>query len=283
MDSPEDDPQLIFESLNSTGLDLSEGDKIRNFILMGESPSNQEEYYEKYWNLIEEKTAYDVSDFIRHYLTLKQNKIPNFSNIYFDFKEYVTANGITIKSLLIDLLAYAKRYEQIKEASTTTKGVNEVLKRINVLEMNVMTPFFLEILKNYEDTILSEDELLDIFRATENFIVRRSICNLPTNALNKIYSTLNRDVLKLKTNQDNYAEVMKYILLNKTGSARLPKDDEFREAINSKDFYHINNKWRAYIFNRLENRESKETTEIIDGLLNAKKYSIEHIMPANII
>ena len=279
LDSPEDDPQLIFESLNSTGLDLSEGDKIRNFILMGETPSNQEEYYEKYWNLIEEKTAYDVSDFIRHYLTLKQNKIPNFSNIYFDFKEYVTVNGITIKSLLIDLLAYAKRYEQIKEASTTTKGVNEVLKRINVLEMNVMTPFFLETLKNYEETILSEDELLDIFRVTENFIVRRSICNLPTNALNKIYSTLNRDVLKLKTNQDNYADVMKYILLNKTGSARLPKDDEFREAINSKDFYHINNKWRAYIFNRLENRESKETTEIIDGLLNAKKYSIEHIMP----
>ena len=176
-------------------------------------------------------------------------------------------------------MAYAKRYEQIKEASTTTKGVNEVLKRINVLEMNVMTPFFLEILNNYEETILSEDELLDIYRVTENFIVRRSICNLPTNALNKIYSTLNRDVLKLKTNQDNYADVMKYILLNKTGSARLPKDDEFREAINSKDFYHINNKWRAYIFNRLENRESKETTEIIDGLLNAKKYSIEHIMP----
>ena len=100
LDSPEDDPQLIFESLNSTGLDLSEGDKIRNFILMGESPSNQEEYYEKYWNLIEEKTAYDVSDFIRHYLTLKQNKIPNLSNTYFDFKEYVTTpNGIAIKSL----------------------------------------------------------------------------------------------------------------------------------------------------------------------------------------
>jgi uncharacterized protein with ParB-like and HNH nuclease domain len=279
LDAQDDDPQLIFESLNSTGLDLSEGDKIRNFILMGESPAHQEEYYDKYWNVIEEKTAYDVSDFIRHYLTLKQNKIPNFSNIYFDFKEYVTANAISIESLLIDLLAYAKRYEQIKKASTTIKGVNEVLKRIYVLEMSVTTPFFLEILKNYEAEVFSADEIINVFQVIETFLVRRSICDIPTSSLNKIFSTLNRDVLKLKTSQDDYAEVMKYFLLTKTGTSRMPKDEEFREAIKTKDFYHINNKWRAYIFNRLENGNSKETTEIVDGLLNAKKYSIEHIMP----
>ena len=103
----EDNPQLIFESLNSTGLDLSEGDKIRNYMLMGLPTKQQETYYEKYWNKIEENTNYQVDLFVRDYLSIKQQATPSLNKIYFTFKEYVEDGGIETEILLIDLLDYA--------------------------------------------------------------------------------------------------------------------------------------------------------------------------------
>ena len=96
----EDNPQLIFESLNSTGVALSEGDKIRNFILMGQPPKQQNDFYEKYWNKIEIYTSYNVSGFIRDYLSIKQQIIPAMNNVYFTFKAFVEDRALEIEQLL---------------------------------------------------------------------------------------------------------------------------------------------------------------------------------------
>src|SRR5699024_8038471 len=127
---PEDNPQLIFESLNSTGLDLSEGDKIRNYILMDVRPNElQEEYYEKYWHKIEKATKYDVSSFIRDYLSIKLQYIPVIKKTYQEFKKYHLSLSIGKEELLEDLLAYAERYEQIITGKSKMKTIEPVLTR----------------------------------------------------------------------------------------------------------------------------------------------------------
>ncbi len=126
-----DNPQLIFESLNSTGLDLSEGDKIRNYILMGLSSKEQDEYYEKYWNRIEEYTKYNVSSFIRDYLSLKQLVIPAQRKVYLSFKEYVEFSSLQVEDLLKDLLSYARRYQVLLKGETESKALNGCIARLN--------------------------------------------------------------------------------------------------------------------------------------------------------
>ena len=133
----DDNPQLIFESLNSTGLDLSEGDKIRNFILMGLPAKEQEEYYDKYWNRIEECTKYDVSSFIRDYLSIKQMTIPAQRKIYINFKEYVEMSSLEAEALLKELLDYAKRYKILLDGGTKSKTLNACIYSLNRLETTV--------------------------------------------------------------------------------------------------------------------------------------------------
>lgn len=147
----EDNPQLIFESLNSTGLDLSEGDKIRNFILMGLPSKEQDEYYDKYWNRIEECTKYDVSSFVRDYLSVKQMVIPSQKKIYISFKEYVEQQSIEVEELLKELLAYAKRYEILLCGGAKNKVLDSCIYRLNRLETTVTRPFFLEVLRLYDE------------------------------------------------------------------------------------------------------------------------------------
>ena len=183
----DDNPQLIFESLNSTGLALSEGDKIRNFILMGLPSQKQNDYYEKYWNKIELCTSYDVSLFVRDYLSVKQQAIPSLSRIYVTFKSYVEEKQIETEALLQDMLEYAKWYELLLKGRTTDKKLNACIFRLNRLETTVTRPFFLEVLRMQKKGVLSLHEAREIFLFTENYLFRRSICDLPTNALNKIF------------------------------------------------------------------------------------------------
>jgi uncharacterized protein with ParB-like and HNH nuclease domain len=142
--SSEDNPQLIFESLNSTGLDLSEADKVRNFILMKLPSDKQEEYYEKYWNIIEKNTKYNVSSFLRDYLTYKERKVPNINKVYFTFKDYVLRNNnISIEDILKELLTFSEYYNCFSEAKHKNKDINEILIYLNKLDVTVAYTFLL--------------------------------------------------------------------------------------------------------------------------------------------
>lgn len=191
----DDNPQLIFESLNSTGVALSEGDKIRNFILMGLPANLQNKYYEDYWNKIEVCTDYDVSAFIRDYLSVKQQATPSMNKVYFTFKSFVEENALETEALLIELLDYAKRYQILLKGGTSNKELNSCIYCLNRLETTVTRPFFLEILRMNEQGKLSIEDTAQIFRITENYLFRRMICEVPTNALNKIFLLLHKEII----------------------------------------------------------------------------------------
>ena len=275
----DDNPQLIFESLNSTGLDLSEGDKIRNYILMGLPVKVQEQLYEKYWNKIEEQTGYDVSSFIRDYLSIKQQSTPAFRNVYFKFKEYVENKKFAeIEELLIDLLYYAKKYQYLVKANSPWKNVDRCVYRLNRIKTTVTRPFLMEVLRMAELDKLSEQELNQIFLIVENYIFRRAICDIPTNALNKIFLLLHKEIIRLADKEATYLEKLKYVLLNKNESGRFPDDSEFSKALSEKNIYGMRGETKHYLFERLENHGTVETKDTWKHL-DEGAYSIEHIMP----
>lgn len=277
----DDDPQLIFESLNSTGLDLSEGDKIRNFILMGLPSEDQEKYYENYWNRIEVCTKYDVTSFIRDYLSVKQYATPQQKKIYSTFKDYVDFGKIETQQLLADMLCYAKRYQVLLGAKTESAELNGCIVRLNRLETTVTRPFFLEVLRLYEEHVLTLAQTTEAFRYTENYLFRRSVCELPTNALNKIFLMLHREIMRYDGTDANYIEKFKYALLAKREKARFPDDSEFTAAFAVKPVYLMNSKNKLYILERFENSGTAEDKDVYRHC-DEGTYSIEHIMPQHL-
>ena len=277
----DDDPQLIFESLNSTGVALSEGDKIRNFILMGLPSKLQNVYYEKYWNKIELCTRYDVSSFVRDYLSVKQQAIPSMNRVYVTFKAYVDDNGCETEPLLKELLEYAQWYEILLKGSIPDKQLGACILRLNRLETTVTRPFFMEVLRLHDKEKLSIKDMRDIFLFTENYLFRRTICDLPTNTLNKIFLMLHREIVRYDGTTDNYVEKFKYALLSKGERGRFPNDTEFEEAFSARQVYLMNSKNKVYILERFENYGTIEDKDVYrhcdDG-----EYSIEHIMPQHL-
>lgn len=277
----EDNPQLIFESLNSTGLALSEGDKIRNYILMGLPTKTQNEYYEEYWNKIEQRTNYNVSLFIRDYLSVKQQAIPSMNRIYVTFKSYVEEKQYETQPLLEDLLQYAEYYRILLKGHTEDKQLNACIYRLNRLETTITRPFFLEVLRLNKKGSLSLEDVRNVFLYTENYLFRRNICDLPTNALNKIFLMLHREIIRYDGSDTDYIEKFKYALLAKTDRGRFPRDTEFTDALGVKQIYLMNIKNKAYIFERFENFGIIEDKDIYRHL-DEGTYSIEHIMPQNL-
>jgi len=278
----EDNPQLIFESLNSTGLSLSEGDKIRNYILMGLPNDQQTKFYEKYWNRIESYTDYDVSSFVRDYLSIKQQSTPNMNSVYPTFKKYVEdAEVADIEPLLKDLLEYAKRYAFLIKGGHSDERLNSCIYRLNRLSTSVTRPFLLEVIRLSESGALTADELIEVFHFTESYLFRRAICDLPTNALNKIFLLLHREIIRFDGDESHYVEKFKYALLSKRERTRFPSDEEFAECMSTRNIYGMNPKNKLYLFERLENSETSETKDVW-GHLDRGEYSIEHIMPQHL-
>ena len=281
--SGDDNPQLIFESLNSTGLALSEGDKIRNFILMGLPTREQNDYYEKYWNRIEQCTGYNVSAFVRDYLSVKQQAIPAMNKVYATFKMYVEDEGLETEPLLKDLLFYARQYSLLlKPSSSVDRALRACIVRLNRLETTITRPFFLEVLRLQEEGRLTREETREIFLYTENYLFRRTICDLPTNALNKIFLMLHREIIRYDGTADNYVEKFKYALLSKNERGRFPRDNEFVEAFSARQVYQMNSKNKIYIFERFENAGVGVEDKDIYSRCDEGIYTIEHIMPQHL-
>ena len=279
----DDDPQLIFESLNSTGVDLSEADKIRNYLLMSLTPTEQEDLYTRFWNPIEEFTNYDPSPFVRDYLTIKQGKIGRSDNIYFMFKDYAENGHINRATLLEDMYHYAKLYSQIDKANIGTDKLNRKLEQLRTLDFTIAYPFFMAFF-NYASSIgLSETEIYQVLDVIEAYWARRIICNFPSNAMNKVFATLHRDVLNYISKADNesaysYINVLTYVLLKKGGSAVFPSDEEVKSDFKTRQVYKMQANARMFILERMENQDSNERHDVVKELKD-KHITIEHIMP----
>lgn len=280
---PDDNAQLIFESLNSTGLALTEGDKIRNYILMGLPPREQNQCYTDYWEKIEACTKDDVSAFVRDYLSIKQQMTPNVNTVYHAFKGYAEEAQLPIETLLEDLLKYARLFEKLQacKSGLEDRKLDDCLYRMARLEITVTRPFLMEVLRLNQDGKLSAEAVRNIFEITEDYLFRRNVCEVPTNALNKVFLTLNKEILRYDNTAEKYVDKFIYALRSKRESGRFPDDREFSDALAAKQVYLMRGKYKAYLFERFENYGTVETKDVYAHLDN-NDYSIEHIMPQHL-
>ncbi|WQY90181.1 DUF262 and DUF1524 domain-containing protein [Helicobacter pylori] len=263
-----DDPQLIFESMNSKGIELTKTDLIRNYIVMETEVGKQEDFYNQYWRAMEEdfkqnKTLFN--QFVRHYLTIKTREIPNINKVYEAFKRYQQERGIETEVLLQDLQKYCGFFCQIVFKKEEDKDLNKALSFLVDLEMDVVYPLLLELYSDYSDGVLSKQDFIPIIYLTESYICRRAVCGIPSNGLNKFFPSFTK-----KINKDQYLESIKVHFGYLTEKQRFPNNDEFKEHFITIDFYHFQK--REYFLERLENFERKER-------VYAHEYTTEHIMP----
>lgn len=275
LDRTQDNPQLIFESLNSTGLELSQADLIRNYILMGQEPQTQVKLYEKYWYPMEksfgqnEYTKY-FDRFMRDYLTIKnEGQIPRIKEVYKEFKIFAPiSNNQNIEQIVKDIAKYSDYFVTLAFEQSTDNEILNAIKDINTLKVEVAYPFLIEILKDFNDNTITREELLLVLRMVESYVFRRAICGIPTNSLNKTFATLYREIIT-----ENYVESLKAALLNKDSYRRFPSDEEFKREFVIKDLYSFRN--RNYLLRKLENFNRRVE------LVNIENYTIEHILPQN--
>lgn len=265
-----DNPQLIFESLNSTGLELSQADLIRNFILMGLVPDEQKKLYNEYWHKIEilfEKNEGNFDKFIRDYLTVKTDKVPIFRNIYPDFKKY--SRKINVHDLVKEIYKYAFYFKSIAFGGEENPQLKESLDSLRSMGYDVTDPFMLHLYRDYKENKLSTDDFCEIIKYTESYLLRRLICSIPTPSLNKTFAGMYNQIDK-----SNHLSSYKEVLLSKENYQRMPDNREFARNFRLRDIYNLRSKNRDYIFDKFENFGSKEKTII-------QNYTIEHIMPQN--
>jgi uncharacterized protein with ParB-like and HNH nuclease domain len=280
LDREKDDPQRIFESLNSTGLELAQADLIRNYILMGLDRRNQTKIYQYYWEIIEQFAKDEtlnisrVSEFIRDYLTLENKNIPNKGKVYLEFKlKYPTSTLEELEKNLAGIKMFVKHYNKlINPKNENDKEIRLQLEYINRLEINVAYPFLIKVYDDYSNLLIDKTVFIKVLDLIQSFTWRRFVIGLPTNALNKIFMTLYD-----KVNPDNYLISIQKSLLQRTGVQRFPKNAEVLDALKVKDVYNIKSKNRTYLLERLENFDNKEPV-MIEG---NSDITIEHIFPQN--
>lgn len=285
-----DNPQLIFESLNSCGKDLEEADKVRNYLLMSLTKEEQEEYYYTYWHKIEQATGGEPTMFIRDYLTIKNKEISNIDELYFDFKAYDEKNNIPRKELLADMWKFAKYYKIALKGETDSPKINKKLKQLASIGSNVCMPFYMLFLNYTNETQMSEEQQYAVFDVVENYWARRIICGWPANYMAKSFAVLHNDIMRIyethrKRGQEidvPYVEVMKFLILKKQGTGVFPTDANIEYYFPQRQIYKIPASYRAFLFERMENLDSKEYDENIIQKMNDGIISIEHIMPQHL-
>ncbi len=271
LDREKDDPQLIFESINSTGLSLSEADLIRNFILMDKDYKEQNYLFEEYWSKIEKLLqSENISSFIRDYLTMKESEIPNKNEVYINFKKYLLKSKIDSESLLKDLLYYAQIYSKFLTLEYNDKKIYNIVKEIKDLKVTVAFTYLLSLFSDYQEEKIDNIILVKSLTVIKNYIFRRLICEYNTNTLNKVFMSLHKEIISLENYQENYYESLSTVLIRKKGTAMFPRDDEFKNYFITKNMYKFKNK--NYLIYALESFDNKE-------LIPFPELTIEHLMP----
>ena len=267
-----DNPQLIFESLNSTGLDLSQADLIRNYVLMGQDVDSQTTLYENFWYPMEQSFGENISSlpwFIRDYLTIKESSIPKIEQVYETYKKYLWNNGTPrpVADAIADLYKYSKFYVRIALHKEQEPQLLSRFKEITKLRIDTSYPFLIGVYGDYEEEVITLKEFIVIVDLVKDYVFRRAICGIPTNSLNKTFATLYK-----KVKRETYLESVKAAFLLMDGYRRFPSNTEFMNDLIIKDVYNFRS--RNYLLEALENLGRKE-------LVNAENYTIEHVLPQN--
>lgn len=271
----QDNPQLIFESMNSTGLELTQADLIRNYILMGLEPERQNRLYADHWRPMEQafgQEAYgrEFDAFMRHYLTIKTDEIPRIKEVYEAFKAYARSPEVHeagVDALVADIQRLAGHYCVMAIGKEQDKALGAAFRDLRELKVDVAWPFLLELYDDYRQGILPRQDFLRAVRLVESYVFRRAVCAIPTNSLNKTFATFRRALDK-----ERYLESIEAHFLLLPSYRRFPRDAEFERELKVRDLYNFRS--RSYWLRRLENHGRKEPVPV-------DEYTIEHILPQN--
>jgi uncharacterized protein with ParB-like and HNH nuclease domain/predicted transport protein len=271
----QDNPQLIFESMNSTGKELSQADLIRNYILMGLDPELQTRMYNEYWRPMElefgqEAYGTQFDSFMRHYLTVRTGEIPREREVYETFKEYsrtMPVQNAGIEALVQEIRAFARYYCAIALSREQNPTLGLAFHDLRELKVYVAYPFMLELYHDYVTGLLSATDFASAVRLVEAYVFRRAVCEIPTNSLNLTFATFGKALKKAR-----YLESIQAHFLTLPSYRRFPGDDEFKHDLCARDVYNFRNS--RYLLRRLENFGRKERV-LVD------EYTIEHILPQN--
>jgi uncharacterized protein with ParB-like and HNH nuclease domain/predicted transport protein len=276
LEREQDNPQLIFESMNSTGKALSEADLIRNYILMGLEPKLQTEIYQDLWRPMEVEFGQEAygdqfDDFMRHYLTIKMSDIPRQSEVYEAFKEYSQgffADGGAVRTLVEDIRKYSQYFVNMALGAEKRPRLKMLFDDLFVdMNYTVAMPFLMEVYSDFQDDHISEEQFAEIITLVESYVFRRSICQIPTNSMNKTFAEFTRHIDK-----ENYLPSLKAHFAHLRTYRRFPTDDEFKYELRHRNVYKYS--LAKYLLRKIENYGKKE-------LVSAENYSIEHVMPQN--
>jgi len=272
----QDNPQLIFESMNSTGRELSQADLIRNFVLMGQQPKQQAALYKDYWRPMEvafgqEAYGLHFDGFMRHFLTLRTGEVPRIRDVYEAFKSHSRTPEVAergVEALVADIQMFASYYCAMALGGETDPLLSQAFSDLRELKVDVAYPLLLELYDDYANDRLSRDEFYQSVRLIESYVFRRAVCAIPTNSLNKTFANFAKGLDKSR-----YLESLQAAFLLLPSYRRFPADEEFARELRQRDLYHFPR--RSYWLRRLENHGRKERVPVDD-------YTIEHIMPQNV-
>ncbi len=271
----QDNPQLIFESMNSTGRELSQADLIRNFILMGLEPKLQTRLYDQFWRPMElefgqEAYGTHFDAFMRHYLTVKTGDIPRQDEVYDEFKSHARSPAIAeagVEMLVKDIRDFSRYFCAMALGAETDSELKLAFHDLRELRVDVAYPFLLELYCDYAIGVLAKADFVTAVRWVEAYVFRRAVCAIPTNSMNKTFATFNKYLKK-----ERYLESIKAHFITLPSYRRFPGDEEFKRDLQTRDLYNFRS--RSYWLRRLENHGRKERVSV-------DEYTIEHILPQN--
>ena len=274
----QDNPQLIFESMNSTGKELSQADLIRNFILMGLEPAMQTRLYEDFWRPMEEDFGQEAygeyfDTFMRRYLTMKKGKVPKKNEVYDVFKQFsrmveaAQEDGEEVVSLVSDIRTYASYFCAMTQVKEPDQKLKKAFDDLWELRVETAYPFLMEVYNDFTNQLVTVDEFVEIVRLVESYVFRRLVCGLQPNSMLMTFATLAKRI-----DQSRYLESVKAQFQLMRTYRRFPTDEEFERDIQTRDIYNFRS--RAYWLRRLENQGKKE-------IVSVNNYTVEHILPQN--
>ena len=225
--------------------------------------------------------------FIRDFLTVKTKVISSMTELYFDFKKFDEAYGKPREELLAEMLKYAEYYYQASKGATPCPKVNKTLRQLANLGSTVCMPFYIQFLDFAAQTSLDEDEIYSVFDVVENYWARRVICGYPANVMSKTFAIIHSDILRIMREHQRreveltstYSELLKFVLLRKQGNAVFPTDTQVENEFHTRQIYKIPIDYRYFLFERMENENSKEANDLIVQKMKDNQITIEHIMP----
>ncbi len=272
LDRQYDDPQAIFESLNSTGMDLKDSDLIRNHLLMGLDSAMQTDVYNNIWRPTELLFNYEhqselLDNFFRDYLTMKLGRIPRKNEVYKEFRHYHNGSALTIRDLCQDIYSFAKHYTDMHFVRSADSILKSLYSDMKAIRMEVAYPFLLKVHDDCAKGLIDIEELREIVRLCVSYVLRRAVCDIPTNSLNKTFATMKNDI-----KPEDYLNSVRAFFILLDSYKEFPSDEKFLATLLTRDIYNMNR--CHYILSRLEKWDNK-------SVVNLDNLTIEHIIPQN--